>query len=91
MLVGWPLVGMLLETYGFVLLFRYVKYEGLIKNNILLQNVFVIAFHLNISEERVKIQRKINMTVYQNLGICSQKHDKFNAEVGKSVSVGFSQ
>lgn len=23
-LVGWPLVGMLLETYGFVLLFRYV-------------------------------------------------------------------
>lgn len=22
-LVGWPLVGMLLETYGFVLLFRY--------------------------------------------------------------------
>jgi hypothetical protein len=23
-LVGWPLVGMLVETYGFVLLFRYV-------------------------------------------------------------------
>lgn len=23
-LVGWPLIGMLLETYGFVLLFRYV-------------------------------------------------------------------
>lgn len=23
-LIGWPLVGMLLETYGFVLLFRYI-------------------------------------------------------------------
>jgi hypothetical protein len=23
-LLGWPLVGMLIETYGFVLLFRYV-------------------------------------------------------------------
>jgi len=24
-LMGWPIVGMLLETYGFVLLFRYVS------------------------------------------------------------------
>lgn len=30
-LIGWPLVGMLLETYGFILLFRYVRTSSVTK------------------------------------------------------------